>query len=70
MKISLEWLGDFVDLTGVKPEELALSFTMVAAEVENVEHHGRQRRSPRCFHRAAGGFRGVLAAIHRDCHER
>ncbi|MBY0356995.1 MAG: phenylalanine--tRNA ligase subunit beta [Candidatus Obscuribacterales bacterium] len=40
MKLSFEWLSDFVDLSGITPEELASKLTMGAFEVEEIERHG------------------------------
>lgn len=37
MKISLNWLSDWVDLTGLEPEELAERLTLGTAEVEGFE---------------------------------
>ena len=37
MKISLNWLNDHVDLSGLDPEEVALRMTMGSAEVEELE---------------------------------
>src|SRR5215213_3077366 len=37
MKISLEWLSDFVDLSGIEPEVVADRLTMATAEVEGFE---------------------------------
>ena len=37
MKISLNWLKDYVDLNDQKPEELGLKFTMASAEIEGIE---------------------------------
>ena len=37
MKISLAWLGDYVDLAGQDPEELGRTLTLHTAEVEGVE---------------------------------
>ena len=40
MLISLNWLKDFVAIpTGTDPKELALRFTITAAEVDGIEHH-------------------------------
>jgi phenylalanyl-tRNA synthetase beta chain len=36
MKLSFDWLGDFVDLSGITPQELADKLTMGAFEVEEV----------------------------------
>ncbi|TET33156.1 MAG: phenylalanine--tRNA ligase subunit beta [Planctomycetota bacterium] len=36
MRISLNWISDYVDLSGHSPEELALKFTMSTAEVDEV----------------------------------
>lgn len=41
MKISLNWLKDYVDLNDQKPEELGLKFTMASAEIEGVEDLGK-----------------------------
>jgi phenylalanyl-tRNA synthetase beta chain len=40
MKISLNWLKDYVDLENEKPEELGLKFTMASAEIEGIENLG------------------------------
>src|SRR5215213_2271053 len=37
MKISLEWLSDFVDTSGIAPEAVADRLTMATAEVEGFE---------------------------------
>ncbi len=37
MFISLDWLSDFVDLTGITPEKIANRLTMGTAEVEGIE---------------------------------
>jgi phenylalanyl-tRNA synthetase beta chain len=37
MKLSLEWLGQYVDLSGLSPKDIAYKLTMSTAEVENVE---------------------------------
>jgi phenylalanyl-tRNA synthetase beta chain len=40
MLISLNWLKDFVAVpSGTDPRELALGFTITAAEVDGIEHH-------------------------------
>lgn len=36
MKISLKWINDFVDITGIDPHELALTLTVKTAEIEGV----------------------------------
>ncbi|PYG88803.1 phenylalanyl-tRNA synthetase beta subunit [Ruminiclostridium sufflavum DSM 19573] len=41
MKISLNWIKDYVDLDGIDIKELWYRFTMSAAEVEDVEYAGR-----------------------------
>lgn len=41
MKISLNWIKDYVDLNDQKPEELGLKFTMASAEIEGVEDLGK-----------------------------
>lgn len=37
MKISLDWVSDFVDLSGIAPERVADRLTMATAEVEGLE---------------------------------
>jgi len=37
MFISLDWLSDFVDLTGISPEKIANRLTLGTAEVEGIE---------------------------------
>ena len=37
MKLSLEWLGQYVDLAGLSPKDIAYKLTMSTAEVEEVE---------------------------------
>ena len=41
MKVSINWIKDFVDLSGVNIEELINKFTMGVAEVEGIEYKGR-----------------------------
>ncbi|MBC7474413.1 MAG: phenylalanine--tRNA ligase subunit beta, partial [Candidatus Sericytochromatia bacterium] len=38
MKISLNWLKDYVDLSNENPEDLGLRFTMASAEIEGIEN--------------------------------
>ena len=40
MKISLEWLNEFVDLSDVTPEQIAHELTMSGLEVEEIEKTG------------------------------
>lgn len=40
MKVSLEWLNDFVDLSEVTPEQIAHELTMSGLEVEEIEKTG------------------------------
>ncbi len=40
MKISLEWLNEFVDLSGIEPEQIAHELTMSGLEVEEIERTG------------------------------
>ncbi len=40
MKVSLEWLKDFVDLTDITPEQIAHELTMSGLEVEEIEKTG------------------------------
>jgi phenylalanyl-tRNA synthetase beta chain len=40
MKISLEWLNEYIDLTDVTPEQIAHELTMSGLEVEEIEKTG------------------------------
>jgi len=40
MKISMNWISDYVDITGLDMKELAYKFTMSTAEIEEVEFKG------------------------------
>lgn len=40
MQVSLEWLSEYVDITGLTPEEIAHELTMSGLEVEEVEKKG------------------------------
>ena len=42
MKISINWIKDYVDLTGIDVHELAYKFTMSTAEVEDVYTKGEE----------------------------
>ncbi len=41
MKVSINWIKDFVDLDGVDIENLISKFTMSVAEVEGIEYKGK-----------------------------
>ena len=41
MKISINWLKDFVDLSGITDEEIIKRFTLSTAEIEDVEYKGQ-----------------------------
>ncbi len=41
MKISLNWLDEWVEISDVKPEDLAHRLTMAGLEVDSIEHRGR-----------------------------
>ena len=41
MKISINWIKDFVDLTGISDEEIIKRFTLSSAEIEDVEYKGQ-----------------------------
>ncbi len=38
MQVSLDWLNDFVDLSGITPEEMAHKLTMSGLEVEEIKY--------------------------------
>ncbi len=40
MQVSLEWLMEFVDLTGISPEQISHELTMSGLEVEEIETKG------------------------------
>ncbi|MDR1917592.1 MAG: phenylalanine--tRNA ligase subunit beta, partial [Christensenellaceae bacterium] len=40
MKISLNWLKDYVDLSGLSADEIADTLTKKTCEVESIEHKG------------------------------
>ena len=40
MKISLEWLNEYIDLSDVTPEQIAHELTMSGLEVEEIEKAG------------------------------
>ena len=45
MKVSLDWLTDYIDLpAGLKPEQLMHDLTLSTVEVEGIEYPGRQLR--------------------------
>lgn len=46
MKVSLDWLGEYVDLSGLKPEEIAEKLTMGAFEVEEITVFGVDLEGP------------------------
>lgn len=41
MKISINWIKEFVDLDGIEPEELVKRFNLSTAEIEGVEYKGK-----------------------------
>ncbi len=42
MKVSMEWIGDLVDISGVTPKEYADRMTMSGSKVEGIEDTGSQ----------------------------
>ena len=40
MRVSLEWLNEFIDLTDIEPERIAHELTMSGLEVEEIEKTG------------------------------
>ena len=42
MKISLNWIKDYVDLSGIDTDEIVKRFNLSTAEIENVEYKGNQ----------------------------
>ncbi len=46
MKLSFDWLSDYIDLSGISPEQLAEKFTMNAFEVEGIDVFGPDLKGP------------------------
>lgn len=73
MKISLDWLSDFVDLAGLEPDRIADRLTMATAEVEGFEALERCVRGVRVAEVLAveelpsSGGHGVLRAAEVTC---
>lgn len=75
MKISLDWISDFVDLSGIEPETIADRLTMSTAEVEGFEVVRRAVEGvvigevvsvePIAAETSEGGTRNQLATV--DC---
>ena len=42
MYVSMNWISEYVDLTGLDREELIHRFTLSTAEVEDVYHYGTE----------------------------
>ena len=42
MKISMNWISDYVDISNIDVSKLALSFTMSTAEIEEVTYMGTE----------------------------
>ena len=40
MKVSMEWIGELVDISGVTPKEYADRMTMSGSKVEGIENPG------------------------------
>ena len=43
MKVSLNWLNKYVDLSGIDPQSIADALTMLGIEVENIETYGLKK---------------------------
>ena len=43
MKVSLNWLNKYVDLSGIDPQSIADAPTMLGIEVENIETYGLKK---------------------------
>ncbi len=41
MKISINWIKEFVNLDGIEPEEIVKRFNLATAEIEGVEYKGK-----------------------------
>jgi len=41
MRISINWINDYVDLSGIEPDELVKRFNLSTAEIEKVEYMGK-----------------------------
>lgn len=40
MKVSINWIKDYVDLSGIEVDEIVKRFNLSTAEIEGVEHKG------------------------------
>ena len=40
MKVSINWIKDYVDLSGIEVDDLVKRFNLSTAEIEGVEHKG------------------------------
>lgn len=45
MKVSINWINDYVDLSGIDPELLIKRFNLSTAEIESVEYKGKNIQS-------------------------
>ena len=45
MKISINWIKDFVDLSGIETEELIKRFNLATAEIEDVFYMGENTKN-------------------------
>ena len=50
MKLSLRWLSDYVDLSGIAPEQIADELTMKIALIEGIERQGENIADVRIAH--------------------
>ncbi len=50
MKLSLKWLGEFVDLSGIDPDEVAAQLTQKVAPIEEIERVGEALRDVKVAH--------------------
>ena len=41
MNISINWINDYVDLSGIEPDEIVKRFNLSTAEIEGVEYKGK-----------------------------
>ena len=46
MKLSLDWLSDYIDLSGLSADEIAEKLTMNAFEVESIDNFGPDLTGP------------------------
>lgn len=64
MLISMNWINDFVDLSGLDLEKLIHQFTLSSAEVEDIYYMGRDIKDVGC---CSASFPSKTTRIPKSC---